>query len=193
MPVVPISTCPVPGPLHTVLGGYKDALAVDARRHFASILRTLLEGFLALHLACLESLAGGELLVRAVVPPTRRQGPPPSAPSAPSGYTRACSSAGKERSGTRGASPTGFLVPTSARAQLRGRRVLLLDDVYTTGARAQSAACTLVRSGAAAVVIVVAGRVLRPTASVRAAAYWRRVVDRPYRLDRCCAPTCLAR
>jgi hypothetical protein len=43
-----------------------------------------------------------------------------------------------------------------------GKHVLVLDDVWTTGANAQSAALALRRAGACAVSVVVAGRWLSP-------------------------------
>ena len=55
-----------------------------------------------------------------------------------------------------------FAVPASWRAAVRGARVLLLDDTYVSGSRAQSAAAALRLSGARAVLIVPLGRVLRP-------------------------------
>ncbi|HVT41714.1 MAG TPA: hypothetical protein VHD39_01935, partial [Acidimicrobiales bacterium] len=69
-----------------------------------------------------------------------------------------------------GAAPAGHMHPDrgafalapSASAGVGDRRVLLLDDTYVSGARAQSAAAALRRAGARAAVIVVAGRVLRP-------------------------------
>ena len=44
-----------------------------------------------------------------------------------------------------------FRVPDAARARLKGRRVLLVDDVLTTGATANAAARALLRAGASAV------------------------------------------
>lgn len=45
---------------------------------------------------------------------------------------------------------------------VRGRHVALIDDVWTTGANAQSAALTLRRAGAAAVSVLTVGRWLDP-------------------------------
>jgi hypothetical protein len=61
---------------------------------------------------------------------------------------------------------------------LSGARVLLLDDTYVSGARAQSAAATLRLAGARAVVIVAAGRVLRPNRVPAHAAYLEQLIDR---------------
>jgi adenine/guanine phosphoribosyltransferase-like PRPP-binding protein len=56
----------------------------------------------------------------------------------------------------------GFVVPSARRSAVPGRHLLVLDDTYVSGARAQSAAAALRRAGAASVQIVAAGRVLRP-------------------------------
>jgi phosphoribosylpyrophosphate synthetase len=64
-----------------------------------------------------------------------------------------------------------FRVRESLRGQLEGRRVLLLDDTYVSGARSQSAAAALRIAGARSVVILVLGRVLRPDRSVLHAAF----------------------
>jgi hypothetical protein len=55
-----------------------------------------------------------------------------------------------------------FAVPGSCRGAVRGARVLLLDDTYVSGARAQSAAAALRYSGARSALIVPLGRVIRP-------------------------------
>jgi predicted amidophosphoribosyltransferase len=72
--------------------------------------------------------------------------------------------------------------------ELSGRRVLLIDDTWTTGANAQSAASALKRAGAACVASVVIGRHVNRD--------WRqndrllRALENPFDWDRCalCRP-----
>jgi len=54
-----------------------------------------------------------------------------------------------------------FRVPPDRRAALKGRNVLLIDDVYTTGATANACAKALKRAGAAEVRLICWARVVR--------------------------------
>jgi predicted amidophosphoribosyltransferase len=51
-------------------------------------------------------------------------------------------------------------VPSAGRPQIEGRRVLLIDDVLTTGATGNAAARALLRGGARAVDILTFARVV---------------------------------
>lgn len=67
--------------------------------------------------------------------------------------------AGKSRSGRRRAVANAFEVPQSRRGQVEGRRILLIDDVFTTGATADRCARALKAAGARAVDVAVIARV----------------------------------
>ncbi len=53
-----------------------------------------------------------------------------------------------------------FKVPPGARPQIEGRRILLIDDVLTTGSTANAAARALLRAGASAVDVLTFARVV---------------------------------
>ena len=55
-----------------------------------------------------------------------------------------------------------FAVPPARRALVAGRRVLLVDDVLTTGATAEAASRALLAAGARAVDVITLARVVRP-------------------------------
>lgn len=179
-PVVPAFTCPVPGPLYTVLLGYKEAPVDEARRYFARVVRVVLDEFLAVHAPCVAAAAGGAPDLALAVPSTRRPGPPVLghveglAQDVAARLNGACWDPGLLG---RTDVPIGHMQPqrgafaVAAGRQVVGSRVALVDDLYVSGARAQSAASTLRRSGAAAVVIVVLGRVLRPERVARHARF----------------------
>lgn len=71
---------------------------------------------------------------------------------------------------------------------VRGRRVLVVDDVYTTGARAQSARYALVSAGAIVPPLIVIGRRLNREYHDRAQQLWDELKDQPFDF-----PTLLAR
>jgi ComF family protein len=56
-----------------------------------------------------------------------------------------------------------FAVPPKRRHAAEGRRILLIDDVFTTGATIGACARALTRSGARSVDVLTLARVLRPT------------------------------
>jgi ComF family protein len=62
-----------------------------------------------------------------------------------------------------------FAVPSDKKALLKGRTVILVDDVYTSGATAGACAKVLKRAGAAKVVVLCWARVLHDTVDESAA------------------------
>ncbi|MDO1560039.1 ComF family protein [Brevundimonas sp. 2R-24] len=68
---------------------------------------------------------------------------------------------GRGASGRRRNVSGAFAVPDSRRAQVEGKRILLIDDVLTTGATADACARALLDAGASAVDLAVVARVDR--------------------------------
>ncbi len=181
-PVLPVRLCPLPSPLYAVLMGYKESPVAEARARFAPMVRLLFDGFLAAHAGCLAAAAGGPVDLVLPVPSTARPGGAPLARRGGPGRVRHRPDGRAlvaRPARTRAARPVGhmqpdraaFAVAAASAGAVPGRRVLLLDDTYVSGARAQSAAAALRRAGARSVVIVALGRVLRRTASPLHAAF----------------------
>jgi hypothetical protein len=174
--------------LHAVLRGYKDAPATSARRYFAGRLTAHLAGFLDAHGPCIARAAGMSWDSVAVVASSartpdgarRRQ---KSAPRHPLGAVVAAlpSLSGLDRIEIfRDHGTAEHLAPScdafAVGAEARGRRVLLLDDTWVTGARVRSAAAALHHGGAEVVAVVVAGRAVGSIGSAPVpgiATWWR--------------------
>jgi phosphoribosylpyrophosphate synthetase len=70
---------------------------------------------------------------------------------------------------------------------LRGERVLLVDDLFVSGAHMQSAAYTLFKAGAEEVVALAILRLIVPSAwHEKRRDIWQEASDQPFSFDRCC-------
>ncbi|WP_143556954.1 hypothetical protein [Serinibacter salmoneus] len=140
-PIIPISLYAKPSPLRDWLTFYKDDGEAPADPLAREAIGTILERFFAENEAWISRLGADGLVI---VPSTRRPPPHPLAVLASerirppltvkSGLMRTTASLGHNK-------PNAQAFEVSR--ELHGRRIVLLEDVYTSGARAQSAAHAL--------------------------------------------------
>jgi hypothetical protein len=143
----------------TVMYGYKDAIS---NRQAQRLVTVMLFYALHEHLACASEPPNGPPTMWATVPSLRQRGHPqvlhtmtasllrnmPEAQMAPS----------TDVSSPRSLRPENFAVASP----VIGMHVLLIDDTWTTGGHAESAAAALKRAGAARVTLLVLARWLDP-------------------------------
>jgi predicted amidophosphoribosyltransferase len=160
--MVAISYAPAGSPLHRGLADYKRA-AEPAVPYLVDGLAVVLSRFLAGHEACVAAAAGVDRFDSVVVVPSSN---PHRAHGHPLGQIvghRVPETASRYRESL---APSGAVCVAHSFDDRRfavtepvdGRTVLLIDDVWTTGACAQSAAAALRRAGAQLVAVVVIGR-----------------------------------
>lgn len=163
--VVPVTYSEHLGQVHLALRNYKDGGSTAIRRHGAVRLAAILWRFLREHESCVARAAGaadGFDLVT-VVPSSDPRRDEHSAFRELTGWIEPVKSRLRrllEPTGEvegRGFSASRFK-PTT---KLSSQSVLLLDDTWTTGGHAQSAARALLEAGASTVALVVIGRHIR--------------------------------
>ena len=164
--VVPISYSEHLGQLHTALRGYKDgepAVQRYARPRIAAILWR----FLSAHEQCVANNAGVASfdMVTTVPSSSPDQDEKRDGLRAIVGWCKPVSDRFERVLLATGAAPPGRAFSRERYRAVRsigGTRVLLIDDTWTAGGHAQSAAYALQDAGAEAVALVVLGRHLRP-------------------------------
>ncbi|AWB96843.1 hypothetical protein DCE93_06550 [Agromyces badenianii] len=171
-PIIPISLYAKPSPLRDWLTFYKDDGEVAADPSARDAIGTVLERFFTENEAWVTRLGADGAII---VPSTFRPPPHPLAVlvrergSLPfevlHGLSRTSANLGHNQPNT-----DAF----DASDDLRGKRILLLDDVYTSGARAQSAAYALRRVGAEIVALCIIGRRYNPGYSEQSSAVFSR-------------------
>lgn len=160
VPATPISLVTKDNGLYRALRQYKSGEPSVARNQ-ARALSALLALFLRRHFPCVAP-EGADMVL--VVPSQEPNRPPPhpllpvldGVPDLPPASPML--RAGPGTLGHRSATAEGYL----CEEPVQGRRVLLVDDTYTTGAHVQSAARALLDAGAAAVRPLVIGRYVQP-------------------------------
>jgi predicted amidophosphoribosyltransferase len=187
--VVPISLTELLGQLHHVLRSYKrEDYPLSVRDRFRLQVSALLARFLWQHGDCIRAAAGEDWDCITIVPSSQgRSGVHPLEeairmfPFLADQYRRLLGT-GTAKAVHNRASDKAFRVTED----VTGTRVLLVDDTFTSGARAQSAASALQLAGARVVAMVPIGRVIKPDFSTEAAALLTRARAHAFDFAICC-------
>jgi predicted amidophosphoribosyltransferase len=186
--VAPISLYEIPSQLHHILKHYKSDTYRTLQAEFTTNVAALVGYFLLTHGECIRRAAGrGWDTITAVPSSTGRTGQHPlitaidMLPGIRSEHEQLLGK-GPVDVGHLRADDQGYVTTGS----VNGKAILLLDDTFTTGARAQSAASALALAGADVVAIVPVGRVIDPRFSDTVNEYWRRQKHSPFDWDSCC-------
>jgi hypothetical protein len=161
--VAPLTYAIAGTPSAALVRDYKNHPARSVRERHSAVIKALVWLGITRHERCLGRAAGLAVSCRLVIPSlTSRPGRHPFAEVAH--MVKAASGAvalmpAPDARCDRAINDK-FVVARTAR--LDGRHVLILDDVWTTGSTAQSAALAARRAGAAAVSVMVVGRWLSP-------------------------------
>jgi hypothetical protein len=197
---VPVFLFALGSPIHRALVGYKAGVAPIGRAIRARSLAEVLAEFLESHAGCL--LAGSPSVDPALVVPV-----PSSIGGRPSWQGRHPVAAlgeqalGLARPADRRLEIVELLRPAArpparldARVDgylvdrpedVRGRCVIVLDDVFTSGARPLSAAAALISAGARVPAVVALGRLVRPDHNAATARFWSDQSARSFDPARC--------
>jgi hypothetical protein len=178
VPVVSMTAYQLGDEMHRTLRRYKDAHSARTRRRSVDRCATLLAAFVDRHREGIEGISGGPWDTVVTVPSSTRPDRWPvdavvtAVPSLAVGHRRLLVR-GPGRLDHLQPSCSGFVVDPQVDVATLGRhRVLVVDDSYTTGARAQSAAKALRRAGMRVGAILVLGRVVAPRSCPWHAAFW---------------------
>jgi hypothetical protein len=146
-----------------LLRDYKNHPSRVTRRCDSEVIGDIAGAALARHTACVEAKVGMPVSLRTTLPSlTSRPGTHP--------FTAVLCGLGVDIDHVLAVAPTATChrivrhdkFEVVSPAAVAGRHVLVIDDVWTTGSNAQSAALTLHRAGAGAVSVMAVGRWINP-------------------------------
>jgi hypothetical protein len=190
-PVIPLFLFALGSPVHRTLVGYKAAATAGARSSRSHALETALAAYLDRHISCVTGFSSGRVVIVPV--PSTVGGRPSWGGRHPIGPLAAAALEALGGSGGGGvdlrlaeALRAGPVPPRRLEARaagfevgrdgieggVAGATVVVLDDIFTSGARAQSAVAALARAGADVVAVVPFGRLVRPDHNSATAAFW---------------------
>lgn len=188
--VVPISLYEIPSQLHHILRHYKSGHYPRSEAAFAARAISILAYFLGRHGNCIREEADNDWDVITSVPSSKPRTGEHALVAAVhrvrwlDDQFEILLKQGNTEVGHLTASDDGF----EPIRDVNGERILLVDDTFTSGARAQSAASALSCAGADVVGIVPIGRVIKPGFSETTKEYWERQRDprRSFTFEQCC-------
>ncbi|WP_433516475.1 hypothetical protein ACQP2T_13435 [Nonomuraea sp. CA-143628] len=194
--VVPISLTAKDTQLYDVVVYKRDAFGSAGRRKRSDFLTATVTHFYQRHADCLQGLAGGPFTLVTTIPSTRDERPLEAfhtmwqvvgGVDALARLHRPLLEADDKLApvlADRWSHRDAFRIRGDG---LAGARVLLVDDLFVSGAHVQSAASALIEKGAGAVVALVIARVINPESKdPYSARIWQESRDRPFSFDRCC-------
>ncbi|WP_143737817.1 hypothetical protein [Microbispora sp. GKU 823] len=195
--VVPISLTTKETQLYDVLVREKTPYGVTGRRSRVDFLAATVTHFYQKHAGCLRGLAGGSFTIVATIPSTGAERPVQAFPLMDAVVGKVSALARLFRPLLLQAD--GEFAPVLAArkshsnafrvrgGELNGERVLLVNDLFVSGAHLQSAASALIAKGAQTVVALVVARLMNPASTdPYSAKIWQESCDRPFSFDRCC-------
>lgn len=177
--VIPISYYTTPSPLRERMHDYKEGTNPAVRLEQARIVAAVLIRYIAEHHDALIDRFGNCDDVVAV-PSGHHDGPPALQTAIEDNFPNAIGpfarylTRGPDVTEPHQASPNKFAL--TADEELTGRRILLIDDTFTTGASIQSAHHTLVAAGATVIAAVVVARKINPHERYGTDRLWERQV-----------------
>ncbi|MBV8302842.1 MAG: phosphoribosyltransferase [Acidimicrobiia bacterium] len=185
--LVPVSLYQIGSQLHQALRYYKDGRYPARAARFSRDVAAVLARFLALHEECITAAGRGPWDVITSVPSSiGRPGEHPLVRAlrhVPAVFEQ------YEPLLAQGDEPVNHVRPADrayrVTAAVGGRRVLLVDDTLTSGARAQSAASALNVAGANVVAIVPVGRVV-DRSWAHLSDWWNDRSRMPFSFETCC-------
>jgi hypothetical protein len=167
--VAPLSYAIAGSPSAALVRDYKNHPARCVRERHTAVIKALVWLGITRHERCIGCAAGLAVSCRLVIPSlTSRPGRHPFAGLAHMVHAASDAVALMPAPDARCDRAINDKFVLQPAARLNGEHVLILDDVWTTGSNAQSAALAVRRAGAAAVSVMVVGRWLSPERPVTA-------------------------
>jgi hypothetical protein len=184
--VVPISLCVRGEQMYDIVARHREPVPREAFLDRTTFLAATVSRFYQAHAACL----GSPTLVT-TVPSTRTGEPVPFVHPMTAVIGRIAALIPAHRPVLwRGNGPIGpqrsHDRAFEVRGDVRNAAVLVVDDLFVSGARVQSAASALLMAGAASVTALVVARLIDPAFNDNCARLWVRACGERFAFDRCC-------